>query len=46
MSEESDPFVLYGGDKGESTRVDPNCPSLGAMAMADFKLGENKPSFV
>lgn len=46
MTEDTDPNVIYGGDPGETTKVDENCPSLGAMTMLDFKLGENKPCLV
>lgn len=46
MTVESDPNVIYGGDPEETTKIDENCPSLGAMALSDFKLGENKTCFV
>lgn len=46
MTAEIDPYVIYGGDPGETTKIDENCPSLGAMALSDFKLGENKTCFV
>ena len=46
MTNESDPNVIYGGDPSETTKVDDDCPSLGAMAIADFKLGGNKTAFV
>lgn len=46
MTNESDPNVIYGGDPSETTKVDDDCPSLGAMAIADFKLGGNKTAFI
>lgn len=46
MTTESDPNVIYGGDPEVTTKIDENCPSLGAMALADLKLGENKTCFV
>lgn len=46
MSQETDPFVIYGGDKTETQKTDENCPSLGAMVMEDFKLGRTKTCLV
>lgn len=46
MSIENDPNIIYGGDPEETTRIDENCASLGEMVISDFKLGEDKPSFV
>lgn len=46
MTEVIDPYVIYGGDPGVTTKIDENCPSLGAMAMSDFKLGADKTCFV
>lgn len=46
MTQDADPYVIYGGDPGETTKIDANCPSLGAMTMLDFKLGENKTCLV
>lgn len=46
MTTESDPYVIYGGEPSETTKVDDDCPSLGAMAMADFKIGDNKACFI
>lgn len=46
MTSETDPYVIYGGDPGKNTKIDDNCPSLGAMVRSDFKLGENKTCFV
>lgn len=46
MTAEIDPYVIYGGDPGETTKIDANCPSLGAMVMSDFKLGDEKTCFV
>lgn len=46
MQTENDPNVLYGGDPDENTGIDKNVKSLGEMLLSDFKLGENKTSFV
>lgn len=46
MTVENDPYVIYGGDPEVNTKIDENCPSLGAMALDDLKLGEDKTCFV
>ncbi|XP_037050002.1 4-coumarate--CoA ligase 1-like [Bradysia coprophila] len=46
MTTESDPYVIYGGDPTETDKVDADCPSLGAMVMSDFQLGEDKTCFI
>ncbi|KAG4075442.1 hypothetical protein HA402_015095 [Bradysia odoriphaga] len=46
MTTESDPYVIYGGDPSETDKVDPDCPSLGAMVMSDLQLGQDKPCFI
>lgn len=46
MTVENDPYVIYGGDPEVSIKIDENCPSLGAMALEDLKLGEDKTCFV
>lgn len=46
MTAENDPNVIYGGDPEVTTRIDDDCPSLGAMAFEDLRLGEDKTCFV